>query len=304
MSVHKKFLTFFTLTVVALIASATASEAQYHRHSGVVVVGGYYANPFWYGGPWYAYQYPWGPYGPMGYYGYVDASVRVEVTPRDAEVFIDGYYAGTVNDFDGTFQRLHVSPGEHEIEVYKEGFRTFRQKVYLAPDNTFKVKQALAPIAAGEQPEPRPQPLKPPPSTQQGGQPPAAGAPMPGGRTGGRRPLPPQQGSDPRDSQPSDSRGGQAPAGYGTVAIRVQPVDAEVSIDGENWRGPGGADRLTIEIAEGSHTVEIRKPGIQDVRHAGRSPPRRNGDAEREPAQRTVIGVAAADRSIMRAEAL
>ena len=75
--------------------------------------------------------------------------------------------------------------------------------------------------------------------------------------------MPPQQGSDPRDSQPSDPRGGQAPAGYGTVAIRVQPVDAEVSIDGENWRGPGGADRLMIEIAEGSHTVESRKPGFR-----------------------------------------
>jgi hypothetical protein len=191
------------------------------------------------------------------------------VTPRDAEVYVDGYYAGTVDDFDGTFQRLRVSPGEHEIEVYKEGFRTFRQKVYLTPDNTFKVRQGLAPIAAGDQPEPRPQPLSPPPSTQQAGQPPPPGTPMPRARTG-RRPLPPQ-GSDPRDSYPpdprgsqrSDPRGGQAPAGYGTVAIRVQPADAEVSIDGENWRGPGGPDRLIIEIAEGSHTVEIRKPGFR-----------------------------------------
>ena len=54
------------------------------------------------------------------------------MTPRDAEVYVDGYYAGDVDDFDGTFQRLRVEPGEHEIEIYKDGFRPFRQKVYLA----------------------------------------------------------------------------------------------------------------------------------------------------------------------------
>ena len=64
--------------------------------------------------------------------------------PSDAEVYVDGYYAGIVDDFDGTFQRLRVEPGEHEIEVYQEGFRTFRQKVYLTPDNTFRIRQALA----------------------------------------------------------------------------------------------------------------------------------------------------------------
>jgi hypothetical protein len=261
-SVHKKFLTFFTLAVVVLIASATATEAQGRRgHRRVVVVGGYYpyASPFWFGDPWYGYHYPWRPYGlygPYGYYGFPEASVRLEVTPRDAEVYVDGYYAGTVDDFDGAFQRLHVEPGEHEIEVYREGFRPFRQKVYLTSDHTFRVRQALQPLAQGEQPEPRPQPLNPPP---QGAQP-SPGAPMPRGR----RPMPPPPpGSDPRAGQPQAPRGGQAPSEYGTVAIRVQPPDAEISIDGEGWRGPGGQDRLVIDLAEGSHTVEIRKPGYR-----------------------------------------
>jgi hypothetical protein len=47
------------------------------------------------------------------------------------------------------------------------------------------------------------------------------------------------------------------------LSVRVQPLDAEVSIDGEAWRGPGGTDRLVIEMAEGSHTVEIRKAGFR-----------------------------------------
>ena len=36
------------------------------------------------------------------YYG----DVRLMVRPRDAAVYVDGYYAGVVDDFDGVFQRL------------------------------------------------------------------------------------------------------------------------------------------------------------------------------------------------------
>jgi len=257
-SVHKRLPTFLTLAVAAVIASATVSEAQGYHH-GHVVVGAYYGYPFAYGAPWYGYQYPWPPYG-MGYYGYPEASVRIEVTPRDAEVYIDGYYAGTVNDFDGTFQRLRVEPGEHEIEVFKEGFHAFRQKVYLAPDNTFKIKQALAPLAPGDQPETRPQPPAPPRGAMQGG---PQTQPAPGMPQTRRPPPPPPSGSEPRGNQPPEPRGGQTASGYGTAAIRVQPADVEVSVDGEIWRGPGGPDRLMIELAAGSHTVEIRKPGFR-----------------------------------------
>ena len=257
MSAYKKFLTLFTLAVIALMASATTTEAQGHGHGRVVVVGGYYrpyypyyASPYWFGDPWYGGYYP-----PYGYYGWEpEASVRVEVTPRDAEVYVDGYYAGTVDDFDGSFQRLRVEPGEHEIAIFREGFRTFRQKAYLARDNTFRIRQALAPLAPGDQPEAKPQPMNPPPGVQ-GGQP--RGTPRrPAGRPG---PPPDQQGPEPRSGQP----GSTSSSAYGTLTIKSQPADAEVSIDGETWRGPGGQDRLVIELAEGAHTIEIRKPGYR-----------------------------------------
>ena len=264
MSAYKRLIMFVALAVVALAASASTSVAQgYHRHNRVVVVGGYYGypGPYAYGYPWYGAQ--WGPYPyppPYGYYGWIDASVRLEVTPRDAEVYVDGYYAGTVDDFDGTFQRLRVEPGQHDLEIYKDGFRPLRQKAYLSADNTFRIKQALQPLAAGEQMEPRPQPVNPPQGGQPYGQQPQ-NAPMPRGRSG--RPAPPPQGGDPRDSQPPESRGGQPSGAYGSVAIRVQPADVEVTVDGEVWRGPAGQDRLVIDLAEGSHTVEIRKPGFR-----------------------------------------
>ena len=50
---------------------------------------------------------------------------------------------------------------------------------------------------------------------------------------------------------------------YGSLAIRVQPADAEILIDGETWRGPDSQDRLIVDVAEGPHTVEIRKAGYR-----------------------------------------
>jgi PEGA domain-containing protein len=278
-SAYRKLILFITLTIVALVASAATSEAQgFRRRSRVVVVGSYYGypGPYWYADPWYGYGY-WGPYGyppPYRYYGWSEASVRLEVTPRDAEVYVDGYYAGTVDDFDGAFQRLRVEPGQHELEIYKDGFRPLRQKAYLTVDNTFRIRQALQPLAPGEQMEPRPQPVNPPQANAPYGQ--TQGAP-PRGRAGRRMPPPPPSG-DPRGTPPPDARGGQTPSAYGSVAIRVQPADAEVFVDGEPWRGAPGQDRLVIELAEGAHTVEIRKPGFRtyvtqvDVRRGETAP--------------------------------
>ena len=62
---------------------------------------------------------------------------------------------------------------------------------------------------------------------------------------------------------PQAPRAGTPAAGYGTLAIRVQPADAEVLIDGEKWRGPDTQDRLIVDVAEGPHTVQISKPGYR-----------------------------------------
>ncbi len=86
----------------------------------------YFYNPFWgygYGfGMGYGFGYQYGPYPPYGYgygYGYYGAELRTQVTPRQAEVYVDGYLTGTVDDFDGMFQRLRVPLGEHEITIYR-----------------------------------------------------------------------------------------------------------------------------------------------------------------------------------------
>ena len=228
----------------------------------VVLVGGYYGgfyDPFWFYDPWYGpYGYQWGYPPPYGRYYNIDpgASLRLEVKPQEAEVYVDGYYAGIVDDFDGVFQRLPVTPGEHEIELYLDGYRSVRQKVYATPRNTFKVKYTMERLGAGDQQEPRPQP----PNAPQGvvAQPPQAMPPEPPpvGRGPVRRlPSPPPQ-------APGAPRSAEASA-YGALSIRVQPAEADVLIDGEKWRGPEAQDRLIVEVAEGRHTVEVQKPGYR-----------------------------------------
>ncbi len=54
---------------------------------------------------------------------YARSSVRLQVKPTQTEVYVDGAYTGLVDNYDGLFQRLHLPPGEHEIELYLGGTR-------------------------------------------------------------------------------------------------------------------------------------------------------------------------------------
>ena len=275
---HKHLVLFCALAAIVVVGSAATSEAQGRRgraRGRVVVVGGgsyaRYYDPYFLADPWFGYQYPY-PMRPYGY-GYrtyePEASVRLEVKPKEAEVYVDGYYAGVVDDFDGTFQRLRVEPGEHEIELYLDGYRPVKREVYLTPDNPFRIRYQLERLGAGEAPAPKPQPIDPPQGGSQARMPqPPVQQPIERGPMGRRMPpprqMPPQQ--QPPDTPrgaPDNPRAGQANSAYGALAIKVQPGDADVSIDGENWRGPGQQDRLVVEVAEGSHTVEIRKAGYR-----------------------------------------
>ena len=93
--------------------------------------GGFY-DP-WYGGIGYpsGYGYPQSAYTYRG-----DGQLRLKIRPREAQVFVDGYYAGVVDDFDGVFQRLHLEPGPHRIEVRAPGYETLTFDVQIRFDRT------------------------------------------------------------------------------------------------------------------------------------------------------------------------
>ena len=53
------------------------------------------------------------------------------------------------------------------------------------------------------------------------------------------------------------------PSRTGTLALRIQPNDATILVDGEAWKGPQSQERLVIQLREGSHRVRVEKPGFQ-----------------------------------------
>jgi hypothetical protein len=161
------------------------------------------------------------------------------VTPKEAEVYVDGYLVGTVDDFDGTFQRLRLAPGGHDLTLYRDGFKTVHQSLHLSSGSTFKVSYTMEPLAAGEVAEPRPTPPPPPPDEGEGS---------------------PETRSTPQ-ARPQRPPVARAAAGFGTLAIRVQPADAIVLIDGERWQS-SAQDRLIVNVPEGPHRIEIRKDGF------------------------------------------
>jgi hypothetical protein len=185
-----------------------------------------------------------------------DSALRLEVLPKDAQVYVDGYYSGVVDDFDGAFQRLRLPPGEHELTLYRAGYKSAHQMVYLTPDATFNVRVTMEPLAAGEPAEPRPVPAASPAAGSAAPEAP----PFPPAGPGGRRLPPPGGRPDPRGAQ---NRRGATGGSYGTLAVRVQPADAVVLIDGERWQGSEGQERLFVEVPAGSHRVEIQKEGYE-----------------------------------------
>ena len=101
----------------------------------------------------YGYFHRHGYYFPRYYYDYdsypTHASIRVLVEPAEAEVYVDGYYAGVADDFDGLFQRLNLAPGRHAITIRLDGYRTWGTEVYATPGCTLKLRHDMLPGESG-----------------------------------------------------------------------------------------------------------------------------------------------------------
>jgi hypothetical protein len=100
--------------------------------------------PAVYGAPAYGYGYG-GGYSPWVVSGYDFGGVRLKIRPRDAQVFVDGNYAGLVDDFDGSFQSLRLQQGGHKIEIHMPGFEDLELDVHVQPGKTITLDQDLRP---------------------------------------------------------------------------------------------------------------------------------------------------------------
>jgi hypothetical protein len=111
-------------------------------------------DPYYYGG--YGSAYPgYGGYAGGGYGGYQggygsssygrgpSGSLRLKIKPRDADVYVDGYFVGKVDSFDGLFQKLNIDAGGHRIEIKAAGHDPIQFDVLITPGETVTYKGDL-----------------------------------------------------------------------------------------------------------------------------------------------------------------
>ncbi|MBP7569199.1 MAG: PEGA domain-containing protein [Acidobacteria bacterium] len=122
----------------------------------------WYYNPFWWGYAYPSSYWGWDPfywdYGFGQIYpgtyggGYAsadspeelpDGALKLKVKPRDAEVYVDGYYAGQVDSFDGAFQHIDLEPGTHRLEIRAPGYESITFEVKIAPRQNLTYKGEL-----------------------------------------------------------------------------------------------------------------------------------------------------------------
>ncbi len=227
------------------------------RPRTVVRVGVGYGPAFY--DPWYSpYGYWYSPYGVYypNYYGRyyggaydLSSSLRLQVKPRETQVFVDGYYAGTVDDFDGIFQRLNAEPGEHDVELFLPGYESYSQQLYLQPGRSMNLKHNMEPLSPGAvEPTPPTPAAAPPPSTER---------PRTRGRVGDERQAPIT------DREPVPADRALAEPTFGALSVRVQPAGATVTIDGEAWESSDENERLVVQLDAGTHAIEVRRDGYR-----------------------------------------
>jgi PEGA domain len=145
-------------------------------------------------------------------------------------VYVNGYYAGVVADFDGIFQRLYLPAGAQDIEFRLDGYETFRQKLYLNPGDTQQIVHQMVRLRPGQAAEPY---------------------------------LPPQPVPEEWTVVSGGSAGAEPASPYGVLVLQVQPADAEILIDGKPWLSTEDLTQLVVHVPAGAHQLEIRKEGYR-----------------------------------------
>jgi hypothetical protein len=123
-----------------LIASAALMLLPLTASARVgVFMGSGFAPMGWYG---YGYGPYYSPYG--AYYGVPNVGqVKLDTHVKDAQVFVDGAYAGTA----GKLKTMWMRPGTYTIEMRAPGQAQFAEKIFVVAGKTVHVEPGFQPQA-------------------------------------------------------------------------------------------------------------------------------------------------------------
>ncbi|HLJ27510.1 MAG TPA: PEGA domain-containing protein [Candidatus Angelobacter sp.] len=144
------------------------SRKIHFRLGTVSLAGGYLSGPFFYGPSWpygfYPYSFAYSPflfspfYSPFypGYlpnlaYGADKGEVRLKA-PKNAEVFVDGAYAGTADHL----KNMWLDSGAYDLSVSATGRSPFHQRIYVLSGKSLKIDARLGPQKEKSQTEEKP----------------------------------------------------------------------------------------------------------------------------------------------------
>lgn len=107
---------------------------------GAFGLGYFYYDPYrW--APGYTSYY--GGYYPRPFSTFDIGELRLDVSPRHAQVFVDGYYAGQVDNFDGAFQAIKLEAGTYRIEITEPGYETLAFDVRITAGQKIRYQGEL-----------------------------------------------------------------------------------------------------------------------------------------------------------------
>jgi hypothetical protein len=241
---------------------------------------GYWGWPGWYGYYGYPYGYYDGArvYGPSSQYAVIDT----DVSPEEAQVYLDGRYIGTADDFDGYPDYLYLQPGRYRIEFRLDGYQTLTRQIEARPgmklDFTDKLRKIAGARRHGSYEHPRLQGEVQryfgrnrdsveviDPSSEL----PADASVMAEPDDDDRDAPPPAPAlrQPRRDGEYGDRwRGGSRGESRTRLRLNVEPSDAAVYVDN---RFVGTAEEVNslargVAISAGKHTVTVSRPGFRD----------------------------------------
>jgi hypothetical protein len=227
------------------VTGTASGDALYGRGLGAYYGWwGWYGDPYWHGhsyyGLWGYYPFVYPYYPPIAYVGWPDddaasvAVVETDVSPRRAEVWVDGIYRGQARDYSGTWDRLFLAPGTHVVEIRRDGYQTLRRHLRLPPSGYHRIEARLQ---KGEGIDPRSTEVAPEPSSDE-----ARAEPL-----------------EPARVEPSITA---------FLRFEVTPADAVVYVDGEFLARADELARLhgAIPVAAGEHVIEVVRPGYRSER--------------------------------------